>query len=86
LLVVTVGARASARIRKLKDAGRYQDMLYLQGIAAEKNEAIAEMLHARMRQELGIAGGDAKQRDALFRMQYRGARYSFGYPACPDLE
>jgi 5-methyltetrahydrofolate--homocysteine methyltransferase len=86
LLVVTAGHEVGDRIRALKDAGRYQDMLYLQGIAAETTEALAEMLHARMRSELGIAGQDAKDRQAIFRMQYRGARYSFGYPACPELE
>jgi 5-methyltetrahydrofolate--homocysteine methyltransferase len=86
LLVVTMGAAVGERIRHLKDEGRYTDMLYLQGIAAESTEALAEMLHARMRRELGIDGSDAKERSAIFGMKYRGARYSFGYPACPELE
>ncbi|MBI3726499.1 methionine synthase, partial [bacterium] len=86
LLLVTMGSLVSQRIRELKDAGSYTDMLYLQGIAAEGTEALAEMLHARMRKELAIDGADAKAREAIFRMQYRGARYSFGYPACPELQ
>ena len=86
VMLVTVGSPVSARIRELKDAGQYTDMLYLQGIAAEATEGLAEMLHARIRHELGIGDKDGKSRDQLFRMVYRGARYSFGYPACPDLE
>ncbi len=85
LLCVTVGGAVGNRIRHLKDEGHYRDMLYLQGIAAETTEALAELLHARMRAELGIAGQDARERRDIFRMQYRGARYSFGYPACPDM-
>ena len=86
LMLVTVGAPVSARLRDLKDAGEYTEMLYLQGIAAEATEALAEMLHARIRRELGIADQDGATRQQIFGMKYRGARYSFGYPACPDLE
>ena len=49
-------------------------------------EALAEYWHQRVRQELGIAGDDADDMEELFDQGYRGSRYSFGYPACPDLE
>jgi 5-methyltetrahydrofolate--homocysteine methyltransferase len=86
LFVVTVGSEVSGKIRELKEAGSYTEMLYLQGIAAEATEGLAEMLHARIRRELSIDDKDGKTRDSLFRMVYQGARYSFGYPACPELE
>ena len=52
----------------------------------ETAEALAEMWHKRIREELGIAGNDAKEMRKLFAQGYQGSRYSFGYPACPDLE
>ena len=49
-------------------------------------EAMAELWHKRIREELGIAGADSPELSRLFRQEYQGARYSFGYPACPNLE
>ncbi|MGI8925148.1 MAG: methionine synthase [Tepidiformaceae bacterium] len=86
LSLVTMGARASEYAKKLFDSDEYREYLHFHGFAVESAEALAEMWHKRMRQELGIAGDDAKTMRALFNQGYRGSRYSFGYPACPDLE
>ncbi len=86
LSVVTMGARVSEEAQKLFAAGEYTPYLYLHGLGVESAEALAELLHKRMRQELGIAGEDGKRVTDLFHQKYRGSRYSFGYPACPNLE
>jgi 5-methyltetrahydrofolate--homocysteine methyltransferase len=52
----------------------------------ETAEALAEFMHKRIREELGIAGDDSSRINDLFHQKYRGSRYSFGYPACPNLE
>jgi 5-methyltetrahydrofolate--homocysteine methyltransferase len=84
--LVTMGARVSEAARDLFAADRYQDYLYLHGFGVEMAEALAEYWHKRIREELGIAGDDAQTMDELFDQGYQGSRYSFGYPACPDLE
>jgi len=86
LSLVTVGARASERTKQLFDAGDYTRYLYLHGLSVETAEALAELNHKCMRQDLGIAGDDAQKISELFHQKYRGSRYSFGYPACPNLE
>ena len=86
LSVVTMGARVSEEAQKLFKAGEYTPYLYLHGLGVESAEALAELLHKRMREELGIADEDGKQPRDLFHQKYRGSRYSFGYPACPNLE
>ena len=58
----------------------------LHGLGVEMAEALAEMWHRRIREELGFADEDGPTLTGLFRQQYRGGRYSWGYPACPDLE
>ena len=83
---VTVGPRVSQRAAELFAADRYTDYLYLHGLGVETAEALAEYWHKRVRAELGIDGDDADDLKALFRQGYRGSRYSFGDPACPDLE
>ena len=65
---------------------RYQDYLYTHGFGVEMAEALAELWHRRMRQELGIACEDGAGPNDWFRQGYRGSRFSFGYPACPNLE
>jgi 5-methyltetrahydrofolate--homocysteine methyltransferase len=60
--------------------------LYLHGFGVESAEALAELWHKRMRQELGFASEDAPTIPQVFQQGYRGSRYSFGYPACPNLE
>ncbi len=85
LQVATVGQHASDVCRQWFEADRYQDYLYLHGLAVEITEAAAEYVHKRVRGELGIGGEDADMTEKLLRQGYRGGRYSFGYPACPDL-
>jgi 5-methyltetrahydrofolate--homocysteine methyltransferase len=85
LSCVTVGPRATEESRRLFEANRYTDYLYLHGLSVETTEALAEFWHKRMRQELGIAGDDSPHIRELFTQHYRGSRYSFGYPACPDM-
>jgi 5-methyltetrahydrofolate--homocysteine methyltransferase len=84
--LVTMGRRVSERARELFAENRYQDYFYLHGFGVEMAEALAEMWHQRIRQELNIAGDDAANAEGLFDQGYRGSRYSFGYPACPNLE
>ncbi len=82
---VTMGRRVSEETKKLFDSNQYTDYLYLHGMGVETAEALAEMWHQRIRQELGIAADDSAEHKELFRQVYRGSRYSPGYPACPDM-
>jgi 5-methyltetrahydrofolate--homocysteine methyltransferase len=82
---VTMGPRASEAAKRLFEANKYTDYLYLHGLGVETAEALAEYWHKRMRQELGIANEDSPRIKELFTQHYRGSRYSFGYPACPDM-
>jgi 5-methyltetrahydrofolate--homocysteine methyltransferase len=84
--VVTIGSRASEVTQKLFEAGDFTRYLYLHGLSVETAEALAEYMHVQMRKDLGIAGEDATDVKDLFHQKYRGSRYSFGYPACPNLE
>jgi 5-methyltetrahydrofolate--homocysteine methyltransferase len=84
--IVTVGPRASEFARELFERNEYRDYLHWHGFAVETAEALAEYWHKRVREELGIADKDKPTIRELFAQGYQGARYSFGYPACPDLE
>jgi 5-methyltetrahydrofolate--homocysteine methyltransferase len=84
--LVTVGKVASEYSRRLFNTNNYKDYLYFHGLSVESAEALAEMWHKKIREELGIAGKDAKDIKRLFSQGYQGSRYSFGYPACPNLE
>jgi len=84
--LVTMGARASQETQRLFEAGEYTRYLYLHGLSVETAEALAEYLHKKMREDLGIADQDSPHIRDLFHQKYRGSRYSFGYPACPNLE
>ena len=84
-MLVTMGQRVSERTRQLFEENRYSDYLMLHGLGVEMAEALAELWHRRIREELGFAGEDGPSLTGLFRQQYRGGRYSWGYPACPDL-
>jgi 5-methyltetrahydrofolate--homocysteine methyltransferase len=84
--VVTLGARTAAHTAELYRQNHYADYFYFHGLATELTEAYAELLHAQIRQELGIHGKDARELRQLFSQGYQGSRYSFGYPACPELE
>jgi 5-methyltetrahydrofolate--homocysteine methyltransferase len=84
--LVTMGRALSERARELFAENKYQDYFFLHGFGVEMAEALAELWHQRIREELGIAGEDASTPRELFDQGYRGSRYSFGYPACPNLE
>ncbi len=84
-MLVTMGSRVSQRCAELFAENRYSDYLLLHGLGVEMAEALAEMWHLRIRQELGYQHEDGPTLFGLFRQQYRGGRYSWGYPACPDL-
>ncbi|MGD9616452.1 MAG: methionine synthase [Alphaproteobacteria bacterium] len=85
LQVVTMGRRASEASREWFAENRYQDYLYLHGFSVEMAEAFAEYVHRRIRSELGFAAEEARDHDEMLNQGYRGSRYSFGYPACPNL-
>ncbi len=85
LQLVTMGGRVSERTAELFADNEYQHYLYLHGLGVEMAEALAEYWHRRVREELGFADEDGPTLSGLFRQQYRGGRYSWGYPACPDL-
>ena len=83
-----MGQRISEFANELFAANAYRDYLEVHGLSVQLTEALAEYWHARVRAELGFGGrgpGDDPTR-TFFKLGYRGARYSFGYPACPDLE
>jgi 5-methyltetrahydrofolate--homocysteine methyltransferase len=84
--IVTMGAAVSEETARLFAAHEYQQYLVLHGLGVEMAEALAEYWHRRIREEWGFAGEDGPTIGGLFRQQYRGGRYSWGYPACPDLE
>jgi 5-methyltetrahydrofolate--homocysteine methyltransferase len=86
LQVVTIGQHASDVAREWFAENRYQDYLYLHGLGVEMAEALAEYVHKRIRAELGFGHEDSRDLDKLLQQGYRGSRYSFGYPACPNLE
>jgi 5-methyltetrahydrofolate--homocysteine methyltransferase len=84
--LVTMGREAAEHSAKLFAADNYRDYLYFHGLSVEGAEALAELWHKKIREELGIAGKDASDIKRLFSQGYQGSRYSFGYPACPNLE
>ncbi len=84
--IVTMGARISEETAALFAENRYQHYLLLHGLGVEMTEALAEYWHRRIRQEWGFADEDGDSLVGLFRQVFRGGRYSWGYPACPDLE
>ncbi|EMF51403.1 MULTISPECIES: methionine synthase [Streptomyces] len=86
LQVVTVGSRIGEETAKLFEANSYRDYLELHGLSVQLAEALAEYWHARVRSELGFAGEDPAAIEDMFDLKYRGARFSLGYGACPDLE
>ncbi|WP_327270014.1 methionine synthase [Streptomyces sp. NBC_01218] len=86
LQVVTVGSRIGAETAKLFEANAYRDYLELHGLSVQLAEALAEYWHARVRSELGYSAEDPDQVEDMFALKYRGARFSLGYGACPDLE
>ncbi|MGC0333061.1 5-methyltetrahydrofolate--homocysteine methyltransferase [Streptomyces sp. SAI-170] len=86
LQVVTVGSRIGEETARLFESNSYRDYLELHGLSVQLAEALAEYWHARVRSELGFAGEDPAEIEGMFELKYRGARFSLGYGACPDLE
>lgn len=84
--VVTMGASVSQAAAKLFAADKYREYLELHGLSVQLTEALAEHWHARMREELHVKADDSVELQGILDQGYRGSRYSFGYPACPDLE
>ena len=84
--LVTMGRVASEHSARLFAANDYKKYLYFHGLSVESAEALAELWHKKIREELGIAGKDNPDIKRLFSQGYQGSRYSFGYPACPNLE
>ncbi|MFJ3190278.1 methionine synthase [Streptomyces halstedii] len=86
LQIVTVGSKIGGETAKLFEANSYRDYLELHGLSVQLAEALAEYWHARVRGELGFSGEDPAEVEDMFALKYRGARFSLGYGACPDLE
>jgi 5-methyltetrahydrofolate--homocysteine methyltransferase len=84
--LATVGSRVSEVTAELFARNSYREYLELHGLSVQLTEALAEYWHARIRAELGFGDEDPEDLDSFFKLGYRGARLSFGYPACPDLE
>ena len=84
--VVTMGESVSQATAKLFEANNYREYLELHGLSVQLTEALAEHWHARVRDEMGFSEEDSLQLPEILDQGYRGSRYSFGYPACPDLE
>lgn len=85
-MAVTMGHEVTRACNKLRAADKYQDYLFLHGLGVESAEALAEMFHRELRREWGFGADDASEIRKLFKGHYRGRRYAFGYPACPNLE
>jgi 5-methyltetrahydrofolate--homocysteine methyltransferase len=84
--LVTVGPAVSKATAELFAKNAYREYLELHGLSVQLTEALAEYWHGRVREETGLAGHDPASLDGILKVGYRGCRYSFGYPACPDLE
>lgn len=83
--IVTMGESASKATGELFAKDAYREYLELHGLSVQLTEALAEFWHARIREELGLKSSDATTLAEVLDQGYRGSRYSFGYPACPDL-
>ena len=86
LFAVTMGEEVSIKTKELFENDQYRDYLFLHGLGVEAAEALAEHFHQELRREWGIGGDDSPMIPKLFKKHYRGCRYAFGYPACPNLE
>ena len=80
-----MGNRIAEAANELFEANSYRDYLELHGLSVQLTEALAEYWHARIRADWGIAAGDSPHMARILKQEYTGERYSFGYPACPDL-
>lgn len=83
---MTVGEVATEFAKMLFEANQYTDYLYFHGLAVQVAEALAEWTHARIRRELGLGAEEPSSIRDILAQRYRGSRYSFGYPACPNIQ
>ncbi|MCF6180092.1 MAG: 5-methyltetrahydrofolate--homocysteine methyltransferase, partial [Geopsychrobacter sp.] len=86
LFVVTLGSKLAEKTKRLYEADQFKDYLLWHGFGVELTDALAEFWHLRMRKELGIAESEPQDVGGFVVQRYRGSRFGFGYPACPDLE
>jgi 5-methyltetrahydrofolate--homocysteine methyltransferase len=86
LQAVTMGSVATEYAQSLFKADKYSDYLYFHGLSVTLAEALAEWCHARIRRELGFGSEDSSDIRKILQQGYRGSRYSFGYPACPNMQ
>jgi 5-methyltetrahydrofolate--homocysteine methyltransferase len=84
--LVTAGSKIDEVLALLFAGNHYRDYYELNGLVMQLTEALAEFWHARVRSELGFAAEEPKEKAGLFKLDYRGARFSLGYPACPEME
>lgn len=84
--LVTMGSQVSKVTASLFEQNAYRDYLELHGLSVQLTEALAEMWHARIRADLGFTADDGPMEEMIRDQAYRGSRYSFGYPACPELD
>jgi 5-methyltetrahydrofolate--homocysteine methyltransferase len=84
--LATVGSRIDEHTAKLFAGDKYREYMELHGLAVQLTESLAEFWHARVREELGFADEDPESVEGMFKLDYRGARFSLGYPACPEME
>ena len=84
--LATVGAKIDEHTAKLFAGNKYREYMELHGLAVQLTEALAEFWHSRIRAELGFGDEDPNDIEGMFKLEYRGARFSLGYPACPDME
>ncbi|GAB3168965.1 methionine synthase [Myceligenerans halotolerans] len=84
--LVTVGDSVAAHTAKLFEGNHYREYMELHGLSVQLTEALAEFWHSRVRGELGFADEEPDDVEGMFKLEYRGARMSLGYPACPEME
>lgn len=86
MFICTMGSQVAEKARELFSSDEYTEYLYTHGMGVESTEALAEYWHKHMRKQLNIDNADAPEIRELFKQKYQGARYSFGYPACPNMQ
>lgn len=84
--LVTAGSNVDSVTAKLFAENKYRDYMELNGLTMQLTEALAEYWHSRIRAEFGVGAEDPSDVAGMFKLEYRGARFSLGYPACPEME
>ena len=86
LQLVTAGSHVDEVTAKMFAENKYRDYMELNGLTMQLTEALAEYWHSRIRSEFGVGDEDPSDVAGMFKLEYRGARFSLGYPACPEME